>query len=165
MAIAAVDLVAPGLERDRGRFVIAGTLSLLGAVLLAVGASLPWLSFSATHGPVRASANAYRLHTAVSWISLGTSMLVAAGLLALGGLLMLWRPLRPNLVMAFLPAFIAGLLIANYWTSFFGSAGSLSWTAGGGVYVCLGGVACALAATIALVPTERPAARRAIASA
>ena len=121
MAIAAVDLVAPGLERDRGRFVIAGPLAArrrpAGRRRVAALAVVQ----RDGHGPVRASANAYRLHTAVSWISLGTSMLVAAGLLALGGLLMLWRPLRPNLVMAFLPAFIAGLLIANYWTSFLGA--------------------------------------------
>ena len=141
-------------RRDTRLYRVAGPLAVIGAVLLAAGSTMAWVT-SGTKVHVRL--DGFQLGAAISGFGVGPVLVAAACVLFLAGGVTTFRLWRPNLVMPLLPSVVAGLVIANVWNQVFSSSASSSLDAG--AIVCLLGVALGLASSIVMLPAEHPRTR------
>lgn len=148
-ATAATDTSRPA--RDRRRFWIAGPLALAGAAVMGIGVALPWVIRGSIHR------TGFQLGTGLDTIGIGPIVVTAAILLFLAGVVTTLRLWRPNLVMPLFPAVLAGLVIANSWNQIFWSSSEASL--GIGLFLCLLGIAFALASSLVLLTVEHPRSR------
>ena len=145
---------ASAARRDARIYRVAGPLAIIGAVLLAAGTTMPWV----THGTkVQVRLDGFQLGPAIRGFGVGPVLVAAAAVLFLAGGVTTFRLWRPNLAMPLVPSVVAGLVIANVWNQVFWSVASSTLDAG--AIVCLLGIALGLASSIVMLPAEHPRTR------
>jgi hypothetical protein len=142
--------------RDRRIYRVAGPLALIGAVLLGIGAVMPWVTYGAP-GKAHVQRDGFQLGAAIDSIGIGPVIVGAAGLLLLAGVVTALQFWHPNLVMPLFPVTVAGLVIANSWNQVFSPGGPSSLDAG--MAVCLLGIGLGLASSVVLLRAEHPRTR------
>jgi hypothetical protein len=155
------DVVAESqAARDETLYRVAGLLALVGAVVLALGASLPWVTYVV---PRRAAIqrDSFQLGAAISSIGIGPIIVAAACVLLAAGVLTILHPIRPNLVMPLVPVLVAGLVVANSWNQVYGSSSVGTSSLNPGVILCLLGLAFGLGSSVVLLFAEHPKTGRA----
>jgi hypothetical protein len=141
-------------RRDTRIYRVAGPLAVIGAVLLAAGTTMPWVTVGTK---VHVRLDGFELGPAVRGFGIGPVLVAAAAVLFLAGGVTTFQLWRPNLSMPLVPSIAAGLVIANSWNQVFWSAASSSLDAG--AIVCLLGIALGLASSIVMLPAEHPRTR------
>jgi hypothetical protein len=135
----------------------AGTMTLVGAALLGIGALAPWVTYVTAAGTTYGR-NSFQLGPGLSLTNFGPLLFSAAFLMAFLGILVVCRPWRPNLMMPFGPTLVAGLTLANSWPGVFGGSPGSTAALGVGGILAWAGVACGVIATLLLLIVERPVA-------
>jgi hypothetical protein len=134
---------------DRVLYRIASTLMVAAGVVLAIGASLPWV----TYGTAGAR-TAFQFGPHGSLTALGIVLVVCAAALVGFAALVLFHPIRPNLCLALLPTLGAGLMIVGSWQGRFGGVTGQPTTLGSGSFVCYAALGLGVLATLVLLPAE-----------
>lgn len=142
-------------EFDRRVHVSAGMMTLLGAAVLGIGTLSPWVSYVSPSGS-SLNRNAFQLGPGLSMTDFGPLLFSAAFLMAVLGILITFRPWRPNMMMAFGPTLVAGLALVNSWPGTFGGVPGSTTTMGVGGVLAWAGVALGVVATLVLLLVELP---------
>ncbi len=124
---------------------------VLAAVLLAVSSVLPWVTFTPVTG-MPFDQNAFQFGPGQGLTAFGPVLAGSAVLLALLSIVVYQRRPRPNLCMALIPTLAAGLIVVQSWHGGFGPRSHV----GPASYVAYVGLACGLAASLLMLPAERP---------
>jgi len=151
--------MTPASARDARFYRTAGLLAGVAAVVTGISAYLPWVTYPTRSGASR-TADAFQLGSAISWVGIGTVVVVSASLLFVAGVLTVLHPFRPNLAMPLAPTLLVGLTVANSWYQIYSPVRS---SLAVGMVLCLIGIALGLASSLLLLPAEHPRSDRRLA--